>query len=78
MVSKNNGVETFKLGGVNCYIIKEGENYFMIDTGFSSKRSKLDKLIENAGCKPGNFKLIILTHGDLDHSGNGVFLREKF
>ena len=71
-------VETISLGGVNCYLIKEGENYFMIDSGFSSKRTELDKRLESAGCKRGNFKLIILTHGDLDHAGNGEFLREKY
>ena len=71
-------IETIKLGGVNCYLIKDSENFFMVDTGFSSKRAELDKRLESLGCTPGNFKFIILTHGDLDHSGNGAFLREKY
>ncbi len=71
-------IETISLGGVNCYLIKEGENFFMIDSGFSSKRADLDKRLECAGCRRGNFKLIILTHGDFDHAGNGAYLREKY
>lgn len=71
-------VETISLGGVNCYLIKEGESFFMIDSGFSSKRADLDKRLEIAGCKRGNFKLVILTHGDFDHAGNGAYLREKY
>ncbi|MFZ2071501.1 MAG: MBL fold metallo-hydrolase [Halobacteriota archaeon] len=30
------------------------------------------------GCNPGNLKLIILAHGDFDHTGNAAYLREKF
>ncbi len=78
MVSMSSVVESIKSGGVNCYLIREGENFFMIDSGFSSRRAGLDKRIESAGCRRGNFKLIILTHGDFDHAGNGAFLREKY
>jgi glyoxylase-like metal-dependent hydrolase (beta-lactamase superfamily II) len=77
-ISVSSVIETIKLGGVNCYLIKDGENCFMVDTGFSSKRAELDKRLESLGCTSGNFKLIILTHGDLDHAGNGAFLREKY
>ena len=34
--------------------------------------------LESAGCKPINLNLIVLTHGDFDHTGNCAFLREKF
>ena len=30
------------------------------------------------GCNIGNLKLIILMHGDFDHSGNAAYLRKKF
>ncbi|MFZ5938931.1 MAG: MBL fold metallo-hydrolase [Bacteroidota bacterium] len=29
-------------------------------------------------CKPGQLGLVILTHGDHDHAGNSLFLREKY
>lgn len=67
-----------KLSDVNCYLIKTTAGYILIDTGISNKRIELEKELENAGCQPGNLKLIILTHGDFDHTGNGAYLREKY
>lgn len=68
----------FKLGNVNCYLIENKSNYILIDTGSSNQRGELEVELECAGCKPGNLKLIILTHGDFDHTGNAAYLRDKF
>lgn len=68
----------YKLGSVNCYLVKTDTGYVLIDTGGSNKRSELERELESAGCKPGNLKLIVLTHGDFDHIGNAAYLREKF
>ncbi len=62
----------------NCYIIRTDTGFVLIDTGRASKRAKLEKELSGAGCKPGNLNLIILTHGDFDHTGNCAYLREKF
>jgi len=68
----------YKLGGVNCYLIEIDTGYILIDTGGSNKRTDLEKELESAGCQPGNLKLIVLTHGDFDHTGNAAYLRKKF
>ena len=68
----------YKLGIVNCYLIETDIGYILIDTACSNKRAELEKELESAGCKPSNLKLIILTHGDFDHTGNAAYLREKF
>ena len=68
----------FKLGRVNCYLIKTDTGYFLIDTGSSNKRTYLEKELESAGCRPGNLNLIVLTHGDFDHTGNAANLCKKF
>lgn len=68
----------FKVGKVNCYLIKTKRGFILIDTGASNKRTELEKSLENAGCNSGNLKLIVLTHGDFDHTGNASHLREKF
>jgi glyoxylase-like metal-dependent hydrolase (beta-lactamase superfamily II) len=72
------GIKTINLGGVNCYLVKAGDDFILIDTGFSEKRTNLEKELENEGCKPGNLRLIVLTHGDSDHAGNCAYLREKY
>jgi glyoxylase-like metal-dependent hydrolase (beta-lactamase superfamily II) len=33
--------------------------------------------LRSAGCQPGDLKLIVLTHGDFDHTGNAAYLRQK-
>ncbi|MCJ7623240.1 MAG: MBL fold metallo-hydrolase [Anaerolineaceae bacterium] len=68
----------FRLGNVNCYLVKSASGYILIDTGSSNKCAELEKELEDAGCKPGDLKLIVITHGDFDHTGNAAYLREKF
>jgi hydroxyacylglutathione hydrolase len=68
----------FRLGSVNCYILATDAGFFLIDTGASNRRKEVEKELEKAGCKPGDLKLIILTHGDFDHTGNAAYLRQKF
>jgi hydroxyacylglutathione hydrolase len=68
----------FGLGKVNCYLVKTDTGYILIDTGSSNKRTALSRELEKAGCHPGNLKLIVITHGDFDHTGNAAHLREKY
>jgi len=67
-----------KLGTVNCYLVEIDTGFVLIDTGSSSRRTELENELACAGCKPGRLKLIVLTHGDFDHTGNAAYLREKF
>jgi glyoxylase-like metal-dependent hydrolase (beta-lactamase superfamily II) len=50
----------------------------LIDTGGSNKRRELEKELDKVGCKPGKLSLIILTHGDFDHTGNAAYFSKKF
>jgi hydroxyacylglutathione hydrolase len=68
----------YRLGSVNCYLVETDAGFVLMDTGGSNKRVDLVNELESAGCKPGNLNLIVLTHGDFDHTGNGAFLREEF
>jgi hydroxyacylglutathione hydrolase len=68
----------FRLGSVNCYLVETGTGFVLIDTGASNKRDQLEHELASAGCKPGNLDLIVLTHGDFDHTGNAAYLRDKF
>jgi glyoxylase-like metal-dependent hydrolase (beta-lactamase superfamily II) len=67
-----------RFGSVNCYLIKADAAYFLVDTGWSSQRAALEKELENSGCQPGNLNLILVTHGDFDHTGNCAYLRERY
>lgn len=67
-----------RMGNVNCYLLRTEAGYFLIDTGSASARKQLLKELANAGCIPGSLRLVMLTHGDFDHTGNAAFLRSSF
>jgi len=69
---------TLGMGSVNCYVVKTESGMILIDTGGSNARGRLVKALLAAGCQPDNLKLIILTHGDFDHSGNTAFISHMF
>lgn len=66
------------LGGVNAYLIKTDCGFFLIDTGLALSRAKLEKMFKLNGLTPGDIKLVIITHGDLDHIGNCAYLQKKY
>jgi hydroxyacylglutathione hydrolase len=68
----------FHVGSVNCYLIETDTGFVLIDTGGSNSRQEFLKELESSGCKSGLLKLIILTHGDFDHTGNAAYLRTAF
>ena len=71
-------IRTISLNGTNCYLVKTDSGFILIDTGFPFQRSSLEKELDRLGCRPGNLKLIVITHGDIDHTGNCAYLREKY
>lgn len=73
-----NEITIINLAGVNCYLVESDDGYVLIDTGFFFRRRAIDGEIGKAGCEPGDLKLIIITHGDTDHTGNAVYFRDKY
>lgn len=66
------------LGMVNAYLLKAKDGFVLIDTGLPMQWAALDSQLAAAGCVPGKLKLIIITHGDWDHTGSVSRLREKY
>jgi hydroxyacylglutathione hydrolase len=71
-------IKTIATGIVNCYLLKTETGFVLIDTGISFQRGALKKALKQAGCKPGDLKLVVITHADFDHAGNCVWLRKKY
>jgi glyoxylase-like metal-dependent hydrolase (beta-lactamase superfamily II) len=67
----------YRMGRVNCYLIKTDAGYILIDTGSSNQRATLEQELHHAGCRAGDLKLIVLTHGDFDHTGNAASLGQR-
>jgi len=58
----------FGTGVVNAYLRASDHGFILIDTGSANQREELTQALEGARCGPGSLKLIVLTHGDLDHA----------
>jgi hydroxyacylglutathione hydrolase len=63
------------MGSVNCYLVQTGTGYALVDTGPANARAQLEGKLAAAGCRQGNLALILLTHGDFDHTGSAAYLR---
>jgi hydroxyacylglutathione hydrolase len=58
--------------------LKTDSGFILIDTGISFQRGALKKALNQAECRPGDLKLIVITHADFDHTGNCAWLRGKY
>jgi hydroxyacylglutathione hydrolase len=67
-----------KLSHVYSYLIRTDGGFFLIDTGMTNARRQIESALEHFCTQPGDLKLILLTHGDFDHTGNARYLRDKF
>jgi hydroxyacylglutathione hydrolase len=68
----------YGMGTVNSYLLKDKTGCLLIDTGSSNAHKYLVDALTAEGCEPGGLKLIILTHGDFDHSGNAAHLQREY
>ena len=73
-----NEITHINLGMVNAYLIKTNDGFILVDTGVSQLLPQLEKALSEAGCTQDKLKMVLLTHGDTDHVGNALTLREKF
>jgi hydroxyacylglutathione hydrolase len=71
-------IKIINLGFVNVFLIKTGDRFVLIDTGVARKWPVLEAELIQSGCLPDNLKLVIITHGDFDHTGNCAQLQRKY
>jgi hydroxyacylglutathione hydrolase len=74
----NERIKVIKLGFVNAYLVEVGDGFILIDTGVAQQWKKVETELTSAGCLPDKLKLVVITHGDFDHTGNGAKLQEKY
>jgi len=64
-------IEIIRCGNVNCYLVSCDKNAILVDTGREKYRQKvLD------ACRPYEIRLLVLTHGHVDHVQNAAFLSD--
>jgi glyoxylase-like metal-dependent hydrolase (beta-lactamase superfamily II) len=66
------------LGMVNAYLVRVADGFVLVDSGLPVQWPRLESALKTAGCLPGKLKLVLVTHGDWDHIGNCVVLRQQY
>ena len=63
---------THRIDGINgnVYLVEDGENLTLIDTGLPRNDKKIIKYIESIGHKSNDVKTIVITHFHIDHVGS--------
>ncbi len=67
-----------KVSYVNSYLVRTSEAFILVDTGFRNGRQRLSMALDHLCSHPGDIKLVVLTHGDFDHTGNAAYLRKYY
>ncbi len=70
MNSQGHGVIRMKLGITNCYLIRGGDNYVLVDAGPPNALDKFRQILDQLLIAPAAIKLIIITHRHFDHMGS--------
>ena len=71
-------IKIIEMTFVNAFLVKVKDGFILIDTGLGMHWEKLESELLSSGCLPDKLKLIIITHGDFDHTGNCAKLQEKY
>lgn len=58
--------------GSNCYLVSQEDSSILIDTGLKGNEKKIVE-----ACQGKDVKLIVLTHGHIDHIQNAVYLAKQ-
>jgi hydroxyacylglutathione hydrolase len=78
MEKMNKKIKVINLGFVNVFLIETGDGFVLVDTGVAQKWPMLEAELIKEGCLPDKLKLVIVTHGDFDHTGNCAQLQRMY
>ena len=70
MNKNNHSIITVKLGMTNCYLIRGGQDFVMVDAGPPNAIEKFRQKMDQMGINPSTIKQIFVTHMHFDHMGS--------
>lgn len=70
-------IHPVKLGFITCYLLESNNHYILVDAGYPKKDALLWKFLDARKIDPGDIKLIVITHGHVDHVGSLKSIKEK-
>lgn len=63
-------VQMLPLGMLNAFLIINGSNVILVDTGLPNSEGKVEKSLKKNGLGWSNVRAIVLTHAHIDHVGS--------
>jgi glyoxylase-like metal-dependent hydrolase (beta-lactamase superfamily II) len=68
-------IHTITIGAFNRYLVG-GEGWILVDTGIPFTAGRVQRTLARLGVDPGQVRLILLTHGHIDHAGSARALQQ--
>lgn len=68
------GVHKISLAWSNSYLLTDGEDAVLIDTGLRQDRERLLAALKRCGITTERLRAVYLTHAHCDHAGNAAYL----
>ena len=63
-------------GMVNAFLLTSADGAVLVDTGLPGSEHKIERGLSKAGCSFADLKLIVVTHGHIDHAGSAARIRK--
>ena len=68
-------IQQIRCGSVNCFLVQSGRDAILVDTGRAAYREKVLRACRAR--EEVSVRLIVLTHGHIDHVQNAAFLAQE-
>jgi glyoxylase-like metal-dependent hydrolase (beta-lactamase superfamily II) len=63
---------------VNWYLLRDGTDLTLIDTGYPGDRARVEESLQVIGRRPDDVRAVLLTHAHADHMGAANHLHDRY
>lgn len=63
---------------VNWYLIRDGEDVTLVDSGYPGDRARVEESVRAIGRQPEDVRAILLTHAHIDHIGATNYFHDRY
>lgn len=63
---------------VNWYLVREGDELTLIDSGYPGDLDRVEQSVRTLGLQPGDVRAVLLTHAHVDHVGAAQHFADRY